>query len=135
MAIFPYFMYWKCPYVGGWVVQKILKEPLRIIKMDLNYYKPSLFSQICIYTRYFIKSFTVQKFTFIYAQILDSKPKNLFQFNMSGNFNQIFSLPIRQNVDQLLDTNSRLHFLEKSQHFLLYYWGFLRLSSKLKIKT
>ena len=36
MAIFPYFMYWKCPYVGGWVVQKRLKTPLRNIKMAPN---------------------------------------------------------------------------------------------------
>ena len=33
MAIFPYFMLWKCPYIGGWVVQKSLKTPLRNIKM------------------------------------------------------------------------------------------------------
>ena len=32
MAIFPYFIV-KCPYVGGWVVLKSLKTPLRNIKM------------------------------------------------------------------------------------------------------
>ena len=36
MAIFPYFMQRKCPYVGGWVVQKSLKTPLRNIKMAPN---------------------------------------------------------------------------------------------------
>ena len=33
MAIFPYFMSWKCPYIGGWVVLKSPKTPLRNIKM------------------------------------------------------------------------------------------------------
>ena len=36
MAIFPYFMQWKCHYVGGWMVQKSLKTPLRNTKMALN---------------------------------------------------------------------------------------------------
>ena len=33
---FPLFYVVKCPYVGGWVVQKSLKTPLRNIKMAPN---------------------------------------------------------------------------------------------------
>ena len=33
MAILPYFMYWKCPYVRGGVVQKNSETHLRNIKM------------------------------------------------------------------------------------------------------
>ena len=31
-------MKWKCPYLGGWVVQKSLKIPLRSIKMAPNWF-------------------------------------------------------------------------------------------------
>ena len=33
---FPLLYVVKCPYVGGWVVQKSLKTPLRNIKMAPN---------------------------------------------------------------------------------------------------
>ena len=32
IAIFPYFMYWTCPYVGRWMVKKT-KTALRNMKM------------------------------------------------------------------------------------------------------
>ena len=34
---FPLLYVVKCPYVGGWVVQKSLKTPLRNIRMAPNY--------------------------------------------------------------------------------------------------
>ena len=36
-SIFPLLYVVKCPYIGGWVVQKSLKTPLRIIVMAPNF--------------------------------------------------------------------------------------------------
>ena len=46
MAIFPYFMYWKCPYVGVGVVQKRTKIPLRNIRMVPNNDADTIYSGI-----------------------------------------------------------------------------------------
>ena len=67
MAILPYFIHWKCPYVRGWVVQKRPKTRLSNVKMyNINWSNLLKHTKLHI-TKYQHKMIQFKRNNFIFA--------------------------------------------------------------------